>query len=91
MYILNNIVLNNILLDYILERDIINYLNRPVKVYENNYDYNKLLIFYNKQKLKKKIYKKYKCVCYYIYIILFYMLFCILYINKINTNILINF
>ena len=68
--------ISNTVLDRILEEQIVQYLNKPVKVCENNYDSTKLVTFYNKQKSKRNFYK-YKYFCYCIHIILFYILFCI--------------
>ncbi len=71
-------ILNNALLDNMLQNNIINYLNKPVKVYDHDYDSTKLVRFYNKQKIKReKLYKKYKYIFCCIYIILVYVLFCI--------------
>tara|TARA_Y100000741_G_scaffold18890_1_gene14229 strand:+ start:1131 stop:1352 length:222 start_codon:yes stop_codon:yes gene_type:complete len=71
-------MLNNSGLDNILKNNIIKYLEEPIKVLENDYDSTKILTFYNKQKLKRKLNKnknKYRYTWYCIHIILFYILF----------------
>lgn len=50
-------MLNNAALDVIFKNNIIKYLEKPIKVLENDYDSTKLLIFYKKQKLKRNFIK----------------------------------
>ena len=53
LYIYNNTLLDNILLD-----DIIDNLNTPINISKHNYESDKLLRFYNNQVYKKSIKKK---------------------------------